>query len=148
MLALFNKNIGFALLLAIFLNCLFYPAVLKYQAGMMAGKWLNNRGVTQAVTHIKAHLPVLIFIIGGRDYSRTTSASLYNITARDSLLLFTSLGKVLKMSTADSAGVRILETFPYFHVSQVNGKFINYKTRESVVDTFAITLITHKNQTK
>ena len=43
LLAVLKKNVGFAVLVAIFLNCLFYPALLKYQAGMMAGKWLNQQ---------------------------------------------------------------------------------------------------------
>jgi hypothetical protein len=38
-----------------------------------------------------------------------------------------------------------LKSFPYFHVSQVNGTFINHKTRKNVLDTFAITLVTRKD---
>ena len=144
MLAILKKNIGFALLLAIFLNCVFYPSVLKYQAGMMAGKWLNERRVTKEVIQYKSLSSSFDFYyMGPVDYSKPTAAAINNLQPKDSLLLFAALTD-LKDINSDTVSINILETFPYFHVSQVNGKFINHKTRKEVIDTFAIALITHK----
>ena len=145
LLAVLKKNIGFALLLAIFLNCLFYPAILKYQAGMMAGKWLNQRQVTKEVTLYKCLSSSFDFYyMGSVNYSNPTAATINKMQTKDSLLLLYSL-KDLKDINTDSVNLSVLKSFPYFKVSQVTGKFINHKTRKEVVDTMAIALITRKN---
>ena len=145
LLAVLKKNIGFALLLAIFLNCLFYPAILKYQAGMMAGKWLNQRQVTKEVTLYKCLSSSFDFYyMGSVNYSNPTAATINKMQTKDSLLLLYSL-KDLKDINTDSVNLSVLKSFPYFKVSQVTGKFINHKTRKDVVDTMAIALITRKN---
>ena len=144
LLAVLKKNIGFALLLAIFLNCLFYPAILKYQAGMMAGKWLNQRQVTKEVTLYKCLSSSFDFYyMGSVNYSNPTAATINKMQTKDSLLLLYSL-KDLKDINTDSVNLSVLKSFPYFKVSQVTGKFINHKTRKEVVDTMAIALITRK----
>ena len=148
LLSILKKNIGFALLLAIFLNCLFYPSLLKYQAGMMAGKWLSGQPVPQKVIQYNALSSGFDFYYQGTiDYTKTTAASINAIAAKDSLLMFSMLRDVKDINT-DSVNVSVLKTFSYFHVSQVNAKFINHKTRAAVLDTMAITLVTAKNNSK
>ena len=148
LLAVFKKNIGFALLLAIFLNCLFYPALLTYQGGMMAGKWLNGQKITQTVTQYRYLSSSFDFYYMGRqDYSDPDSVTVNRRAAKDPLLLFTKINE-LKTINQDSANVQVIKTFPYFHVSQVNGKFINHKTRSTVLDTLVIALVTPKNNSK
>lgn len=147
LLVLLKKNIGFALLLAIFLNCLFYPSILRYQAGMMAGKWLNKQHITQEVTLYKCLSSSFDFYYNGKvNYSDPPVTAINNLT-RDSMLLFSTLTD-LKDISHDSVNVHIFKIFPYFHVSQVNGKFINQKTRTAVLDTMAISLVTRKNNSK
>ena len=65
----------------------------------------------------------------------------------DSLFLFSMLRDTRDLDTA-VLQVKVLQTFAYFHVSQVNGKFINHKTRQQVLDTMAITKIVPKNNFK
>jgi 4-amino-4-deoxy-L-arabinose transferase-like glycosyltransferase len=144
LLVVFKKNIGFALLLAIFLNCLFYPSVLKYQAGMMAGKWLNKQNVQPKVTLYKCLSSSFDFYYNGEiDYSSPTAETINNMQAGDSLFLFSAIND-LEDINRDSVDVKILKMYPYFKVSQVNGKFINHRTRASVLDTMAISLVTRK----
>jgi hypothetical protein len=148
LLAVFKKNIAFALLLAVFLNCLFYPALLKYQGGMMAGKWLNEQGVTQKVTQYRYLSSSFDFYYMGKlDYSDPDSATVNRRAAKDSMLLFTKMNE-LRDINSDSVKVTVLKTFAYFHVSQVNGKFINHKTRSTVLDTLAVALLSPKNNSK
>ncbi|MEO6252951.1 MAG: glycosyltransferase family 39 protein [Ferruginibacter sp.] len=148
LLAVLKKNIGFALLLAIFLNCLFYPSLLKYQAGMMAGKWLNSQPVTQQVTLYKCLSSSFDFYYNGDvDYSNPTAAAINKIAAKDSLFLFSSLHDLNDLNK-DTVEVRILKTFDYFKVSQVNGKFLNNKTRAAVLDRMAISVVSRKSNLK
>ncbi len=148
LLAVLKKNVGFALLVAIFLNCLFYPSLLKYQAGMMAGKWLSQQPTQPKVTLYKCLSTGFDFYYDGKtDYSNPDSTTINNIAANDSLYLFSSV-KDLKNINTDSVSLTSLKTFPYFHVSQVNTTFINHKTRKTVLDTFAIMLVTRKDHSK
>lgn len=144
-LSVFKKNTGFALLLAVFLNYLFYPSLLKYQAGMMAGKWLNDKQVSQKVTLYKCdHYSFDFYYNGTRDNSYGEPGELVNkILPGDSLLFFSSV-KNLSSFENDTVSLSVLKTFPYFHVSQVNGQFINHKTRGEVLDTLAIALLKRK----
>ncbi len=145
LLALVRKNVRFTLLLAIFLNCVFYPSLLKYQAGMMAGKWLNQRQITKQVTLYKCLSSSFDFYYNGNvNYSNPAATAINNVQAKDSLLLFSSL-KDLKDINTDSVSLSVLKSFSYFKVSRVSGQFINHKTRKDVVDTMAIALITRKN---
>ncbi len=148
LLAVLKKNIGLALLVAVFLNCLFYPSLLKYQAGMMAGKWLNQQRTQPTVTLYKCLSTSFDFYYDGKTgYSNPDSSVINNIAASDSVYLFSAVQDLKDINT-DSVTLTPLKTFPYFHVSQVNGKFINHKTREKVLDTFAITLVTRKDHSK
>jgi len=148
LLAVLKKNIGLATLVAVFLNCLFYPAVLKYQAGMMAGKWLSEQPAMPQVTLYKCLSTSFDFYYDGKTgYSNPDSTAINNIAANDSMYLFSAV-KDLKDVNTDSISLISIKTFPYFHVSQVNGKFINHKTRNNVLDTFAITLVTRKDHSK
>lgn len=148
LLAVLKKNIGFALLVAIFLNCLFYPSLLKYQAGMMAGKWLSEQPAQPKVTLYKCLSTSFDFYYDGRtDYSNPDSAAINNMAANDSLYLFSAVHDLKNINTG-SVNLTSLKIFPYFHVSQLNGTFINHKTRQNVLDTFAITLVTRKDHSK
>lgn len=148
LMAIFKKNIGFALLLAIFLNCLFYPALLKYQGGMMAGKWLNEQRINKPVIQYRYLSSSFDFYYMGKfDYSDPDSATINARAVKDSLLLFTRIS-LLQDIGSDSANVQIMKSFPYFHVSQVNGKFINHKTRSTVLDTLVIASVTPKYNSK
>ena len=148
LLAVLKKNIGLALLVAVFLNCLFYPSLLKYQAGMMAGKWLNQQQAKPKVTLYKCLSTSFDFYYDGKkDYSNPDSTAINNIAANDSMYVFSGVQDLKDINT-DSVSLTSLKTFPYFHVSQVNGTFINHKTRKNVVDTFAIILVTRKDHSK
>ena len=143
--AVFKKNIGFALLLAVFLNCFFYPSLLQYQAGMMAGKWLNGQQIKQKVILYKTAFNSLDFYYRGEvDYNYPLKETIHKIKAGNSLLAFSSVHDLQDINT-DSTTLKVLKTFPYFRVSQLNGDFINNKTRKNALDTFAIVLITGKN---
>jgi 4-amino-4-deoxy-L-arabinose transferase-like glycosyltransferase len=146
--AILKKNIVFALLVAVFLNCMFYPSLLKYQAGMMAGKWLNQQPAQPKVTLYKCLSTSFDFYYDGKtDYSNPDSTTINNIGPNDSLYLFSAVHDLEDINT-DSVTLTSWKTFSYFHVSQVNGTFINHKTRKNVLDTFAITLVTRKDHSK
>ena len=148
-LAVFKKNTGIALLIAIFLNCLFYPSLLKYQAGMMAGKWLNEEKaleIPKIVLYKNISSGFDFYYNGKIDYNNPASLSVNDITVKDAVFLYGSLHDIRDINT-DSLNLNVLKSFSFFHVSQVTGKFINHKTRTEVLDTFAVVLVTPKAHT-
>jgi 4-amino-4-deoxy-L-arabinose transferase-like glycosyltransferase len=142
--AVIKKNIAFAVVTAVFLNCLFYPALLQYQGGMMAGKWLNKQPQQPVISLYKSLSSGFDFYYNGTiDYTEITANKVYSAPPANSLLLFTKLNDLKDFST-DSVEIQVIKTFQNFHVSQVNGKFINHNTRYQVLDTFAIVSIRAK----
>ena len=115
---------------------------------MMAGRWLSQQPAPPAVTLYKCLSTSFDFYYDGKtDYSNPDSTTINNLAATDSLYLFSAVHELKDMNT-DSVNLTSLKTFPYLHVSQVNGTFINHKTRKNVLDTFAITLVTRKDHSK
>lgn len=115
---------------------------------MMAGKWLSEQPAQPKVTLYKCLSTSFDFYYDGRtDYSNPDSAAINNMAANDSLYLFSAVHDLKNINTG-SVNLTSLKIFPYFHVSQLNGTFINHKTRQNVLDTFAITLVTRKDHSK
>ncbi|MBC7867398.1 MAG: glycosyltransferase family 39 protein, partial [Gloeobacteraceae cyanobacterium ES-bin-316] len=95
-----KKNIAFAVILAIFLNCLLYPSLLKYQSGMMAGKWLNEQEPRRDVIFYKSLSYSFDFYYKGKvDYSNPDTAVIQNAAKNDSLILFTPLSALKDFNT-------------------------------------------------
>ncbi|MES2429528.1 MAG: glycosyltransferase family 39 protein [Bacteroidota bacterium] len=146
-LAIIKKSVGFALLLAIFLNCFFYPSLLNYQSGMKAARYLNAQENYQT--------PILLncgaYGYAFEFYSNTPVQRANDVQdllekkqSAQSTILFSPI-KIVDSLKQKGADVKILKTFEQFHISQLTGKFLNHKTRKNVLDTFSISLITKKD---
>lgn len=142
--ALFNKNIGFALLIAVYLNCIFYPALLQYQGGMMAAKWLNKNQYHQQASLYNCNSFGFYFYYNGKVSANSEQQQFVtSLKTKDSLLLLCPANNFTGLNR-DSFSIRILKTFPNFRVSQLTGTFINNKTRVAAVDSFAVALLKRK----
>ncbi len=146
--AVLKKNIGFVLVVAVFLNCLLYPSMLQYQAGMTAGKWMNTQSHQPAVMLYKSLPTSFDFYYNGKiDYNGVPAERINAVIPGDSLYIFSYIADLKDVNTS-AEKVTVVKSFPHFHVSQVNGKFINYKTRNTVLDTMVIAVITSNNLLK
>jgi len=137
-----KKNIGFAVLLALFLNGMFYHSLLNYQAGMTAGKWMNENYNGKTVTMYKCSPYTFEFYCMG-DVERAGTDSILHNTYKDRMLVFTPAIRIheLDSSFADKK-ITVLDSFHNFHVSQVTLPFLNKDTRSTVLETFVIATIT------
>jgi 4-amino-4-deoxy-L-arabinose transferase-like glycosyltransferase len=146
LLSITKKNIGFALLLAFFLNCIFYPSLLKYQAGMMAGKWMNENYEGKEATMFRCNSYTFEFYCKG-NIARVDSTNilLNRSSQKDTLFVYTPLKELGSIQESElNEQVSVLKTFPNFHVSQVKYSFLNNETRENVLDTCTIVMLTKK----
>ena len=129
------KAICFSVLLALFLNIIFYPQLLKYQAGMMAGKWQQKHLAGKKVVMFKTDFYSFEFY--GNAQLKTENTISEFIKTDSSILLFTPKSEIKNLNT-DSFSTKVLQAFPHFHISELNARFFNYKTRSEALDTFLI----------
>lgn len=132
-----TRSLWMALLVFSFVNFVLYPAILQYQAGTQAGR---------AVAGLpEAKGPVYMFREAPSVYSMEFDCPLpvERVSMQD---LPVSGGPVLVFAPtafADSLAERGYHTetirqFPNFHVSQLTGEFLNYRTRNAVLQSYSI----------
>lgn len=132
--ATIGKAVCFALLFSLFMNGFFYPSLMHYQAGMMAGKWLNENKPTDEPVMYKCNVYTFEF------YAKGIVGRANNI---DSLL--SKKNPAVIYATAEDVNaidknihVQVLQSFDYFHISQLTGTFLNPATRSSVLQHYVL----------
>jgi len=155
----FTRSFWLAMLVFAFVNFLLYPAILRYQAGTQAGRWIAR---TQGAR--TDHSPG-VGINGAPDISTlyllqeapvNYSIEFYSpVPVRtipaDSLPVALSNGPATVFAPSrfrDSLqkrgySVDDLQQFPNFHISQLTGEFLNDRTRSSVLEAYSLLRINH-----
>jgi 4-amino-4-deoxy-L-arabinose transferase-like glycosyltransferase len=132
------RSFWLALLVYAFVNFQLYPAILQYQAGTRAGRWLARSGVVSPL-YLLQEAPVNYSI------EFDCPAPVRRIPM-DSIPAALTKGPVTVFAPyafADSLSARgykpaILREFPNFHISQLTGEFLNQRTRASVLEKYAL----------
>ncbi|GAB3895880.1 ArnT family glycosyltransferase [Spirosoma agri] len=144
MLSLLGRMVGTMLLVAGVLNLFLYPTFMQYQAGLTAAEFVNDQpklaqrptllygpdtfGESSWSYEFYAHAPT--------QYVRDDSV-LRQLSSRQSVQVFTT------STYADSLEVRgfhvrRMAIFPYFHISQLTGDFLNYNTRATTLKPYVL----------
>jgi 4-amino-4-deoxy-L-arabinose transferase-like glycosyltransferase len=138
-LSIIKINMGFALLLALFLNTMFYPGLLPYQAGMTAAKWMNENHPGKTVFMYKCRQFTFQFYCKGEVGFKDTATE----QMPDSILLFTPMSRINELKkNVGTEKLIVLNSFSNFHVTQVTLPFLDKRTRSNELDTFVIAMIT------
>jgi 4-amino-4-deoxy-L-arabinose transferase-like glycosyltransferase len=130
------RSFWIALIAYLFVDCCFYPAILRFQAG------------TAAVAYI-GHAPQVVYLPaeGPVNYSLEFYAPCpVRRIERDSLATVLRNGPALFFlhpevsDTLRHVGfhVRTVRAFPNFHISQLTGEFINYRARQKSLEWFEL----------
>ncbi len=143
--AILKKNIGFALLLAIFLNLLFYPVLFTYQSGMMAAEWLNKRGFTQPVVTYKYETYSLDYYYKGTVTYTTRKPYDINHFAADAPLLLFLHAKDTADIDRTNIDMKVLQNFSQFWISKLTLPFLNKQTRAAELEPMVLVLLKRKN---
>ncbi|HEY4285487.1 MAG TPA: glycosyltransferase family 39 protein [Puia sp.] len=158
-----TRSFWMALLVFSFVNFVLYPAILQYQAGTQAGRFIGrsrgskdvasgSNGIASGSNGIASGLPdragdsvVYMLQEAPSSYSMEFDCPLpvERVSIKD---LPVSGGPVLVFAPTafgDSLAQRGYHTeeirrFPSFHVSQLTGEFLNYRTRASVLKSYSI----------
>ncbi|WP_166437115.1 ArnT family glycosyltransferase [Niastella caeni] len=132
------RSFAVIMVVNLFLNTLFYPALFKYQSGNEAAAFLNKQ-----IQH-----PVHMFNDVSAEYAFQFyyEGSIKKIDPHElndlqnDIVVYTSKEKTDALQHMGYQ-VRIIRSFPHFHISQVTGRFLNVNTREKALDYFVIATI-------
>ena len=130
-----------------FINFILYPSILRYQAGTQAGRYLEAhpevRGEAVPVAWLLLEAPVSYsfeFDAPG-DVARVHIDSLPRLLPAGGIIVFapTTFGDSL---AREGFRATPIQHFDYFHISQLTGEFINYRTRAFVLTPWELFRVT------
>ncbi len=130
-----TKGLCFSVLLALFLNIVFYPQLMQYQAGMMAGKWQQKNMPDKKIQLYKSNDFSFEFYGNVQMKRENNIADLFKNDVNP--VFYTTKNEAEKINK-DSFCIKEIAAFSYFHVTQITPTFFNYKTRSQTLDTFVI----------
>jgi 4-amino-4-deoxy-L-arabinose transferase-like glycosyltransferase len=121
--------------LMLFLFVFFYPALMKYQSGSEAGAWLKKNYPTSkpAVLNYIDAFSFDFYAPGEVKYLKNYQ-DLDKIKNLKDLVIYIPEVELQKLKTEYNA--EVLQSFKYFHVTKLTGKFLNAKTRNEVLENF------------
>jgi 4-amino-4-deoxy-L-arabinose transferase-like glycosyltransferase len=140
--AVTGRNVCFTALLFLFLNFLFYPRLMLYQAGMQAGKWLQQHAPAKQAVMFRCNTYSFELYAPGLVARAGDAEDLSNLCQSNGQLMVYLPEKEWPSLQKTGLQVQPLEVFDYFHVSQLNGKFLNPVTRPSRLEKFLLARVT------
>ncbi len=147
---LITRTVGGAVLALGFYNLFLYPNLLPYQAGGEAAYYLNahpeltaqgqKAGMYRDFSHTFE-----FYLDQPYHYWRNPDTLRADATARPALVW----ASPERFDTLRTMGFRVkpIKTFAYYHVTQLTGPFINYRTRASQTTPYVlaeVAVITHR----
>lgn len=150
-----GRSYWMALLAYAFINFSLYPVLLHYQAGEAAGDYVR---ISSAESATRLPIPADAFrhpIYTLQEAPANYSFEFYCPWPVQRLPVDSLLPAIVRQGPAlvflpspfaDSLKVRgyrveTLQQFPNFHVSQLTGEFVYYRTRPSVLDTWQVAIV-------
>lgn len=160
------RSFWMSMLIFAFINFVFYPGILRYQAGTQAGRYLETHPTeTSPETSLKTSLKTSAAETSPETSPKTSAYLLQEAPVSYSFefdcpipvyrIPIDSLPKkpagiivFAPTSFADSLTTKGFKTTPlhqfdYFHVSQLTGEFVNYRTRAAVLTPWMLFRVTH-----
>lgn len=128
MLTLLTRCFGFGVLLYSFLNLYFYPQLLRYQSGMMAGKWLNQQHAGETVVMYKTYSYSLEFYAGKEVKRIGEESALRGFLQNNEAFVFCTK-EVAEELKQHGLPFELFNSFPHFKVSQLRYGFLDADTR-------------------
>ena len=119
--------------LNVYLNIVFYPSLLSYQAGSEAAFWINRFARQREVCTTLWPSPYIFYL--HRPFCNTDT-SLRNVKGANSILYISD--EQAKQLVMHGRKLRLLKTFDNFPVSKIDIKFLNSKTRPRTVEKMDI----------
>jgi hypothetical protein len=146
------RSFWMSIMVFAFINFIVYPAILQYQAGTQAGRYLEAHPELTATSLPAGATPVAYLLLEAPasfsfefdapgTVARVPIDSLPHPLPTGGILVFapTTFADSL---TAEGYNAAPLQHFDYFHISQLTGPFINYRTRAGVLTPWELYRVT------
>ncbi|CCG99698.1 glycosyl transferase family 39 [Fibrella aestuarina BUZ 2] len=138
-----GRMVGLMAMLGGVINLILYPSIMQYQAGMVAADFANEKPALQRKTYLYG---VHTFGESSWSYEYYTKQPTQYLYQDSTLKQATQAGPVQVFTSAPYADslaqhgfqVRRIATFPYYHVSQLSGTFLNPETRASTLRAYVL----------
>lgn len=135
---------AFSLIVFIFLYSFFYPRLLTYQSGMMAGKWLKNNKINKPPAMFRSSSYSFEFYAPGFVQRLATFAAIDTFLEKNGNCSVYTADSNLKELELQGYQITVLKSFPDFHISMLTGRFLNSATRENELEKMVLVTIKKK----
>jgi len=132
---LIGRSVFAAFVLMLFLFFFFYPSILKYQSGLQAAVWLKEKYPTVAPkVFMFPDAFSFDFYANGEVGYYWSHADFEKVENKKEMVLYVPKAELewLKLNYQ----IDVLKEFEYFHITRLKPKFLNSKTRSTVLGTF------------
>jgi 4-amino-4-deoxy-L-arabinose transferase-like glycosyltransferase len=139
---IFGRSFSAVLVVSLFLNCLVYPEIFKYQSGMKAASFLKKNNLKGPVYTFRELIPEFAFeFYSTQPVYLLKQSELYNL--KGNIRVF---APKIKIDSLRNEGFIIQDTltFPHFHISKLNGTFIDSRSRAQAIDSSMLATILPK----
>ncbi len=139
---IFGRSFLAVLAVSLFLNFLVYPEIFNYQSGMKAASFLKKNNQSEPVYTFSELIPEFAFeFYSAQPVYLIKQSELY--TLKGNIRVF---APKIKIDSLRNEGFIIQDTlsFPHFHISKLNGTFLDSRTRARVIDSSMLATILPK----
>ena len=128
-----------SLVLFVYLFNYFYPQLLSYQAGMMAGKWLQqNKTYPQPAAVYNDVSYSFEFYAPGYVDNFQNIAHIDTLLQKNPATVFFTSENDAKNLVSNGYNITYLKWHPYFHISMLTLPFLNPATRQSELEKMCL----------
>ena len=127
-------GVAFCFVLFLYLHNFFYPNLLTYQSGMVAGKWVSSNNEYKAGAIFRAPSYSFEFYAPGYVQRLDTFTDLDTFLAESGKSAIYTTEQNLQELKRQGYEYKLIKTFPDFHISMLTGDFLNPLTRASEVE--------------
>lgn len=126
----------------LFLNVFLYPSLMKYQSGSNAALYSNKNDDDTQYSAVFGTTSHSFHFYTNKNIVYGNLQQLKQYAVQFPLMIYTTHSG---LDSLKNAGFAIHETksFPFFHASQLTGKFINHNTRYKAVKTHFLAEVTY-----
>lgn len=132
-----SRSFWLALVVYSFINFVLYPAILRYQAGTQAGRFVAGTRIPAIYLLREAPVNYSIEFYSPVPVARIPMDSLAPLVGRGPITVFCPQAFSDSLAARGYTGA-VVHTFPNFHISQLTGEFLNASTRPRVIQTYVL----------
>jgi 4-amino-4-deoxy-L-arabinose transferase-like glycosyltransferase len=139
---IFGRSFLAVLIVSLFMNFLVYPEIFNYQSGMKAASFLKKNNQSEPVYTFSELIPEFAFeFYSAQPVYFIKQSELY--TLKGNIRVF---APKIKIDSLRNEGFIIQDTlsFPHFHISKLNGTFLDSRTRARAIDSSMLATILPK----